>query len=102
MLLVHYFQHGRYGIRQFDFGRMELAEEPPAHKPPTLLFHGSADTTVPVQASRDLAAAAGGLGWPLTYVEVSGAEHTASWNVDPSGYERHLRDFLGGRPDLTR
>jgi alpha-beta hydrolase superfamily lysophospholipase len=85
-----------------DFGRMELADSPPAHKPPTLLFHGSADTTVPVQASRDLAAAAGRLGWPITYVEVAGAEHTAAWNVDPSGYERHLRDFLGGRPDLTR
>ncbi|GAA3432196.1 alpha/beta hydrolase family protein [Kutzneria kofuensis] len=85
-----------------DFGRMELADAPPAHKPPTLLFHGSVDTTVPVQASRDLAAAAGRLGWPITYVEVPGAEHTAAWNVDPSGYERHLRDFLGGRPDLTR
>lgn len=85
-----------------DFGRMELIDSPPAHRPPTLLFHGSADTTVPVQASRDLAAAVGRLGWPLTYVEVADAEHTASWNVDPSGYERHLRDFLGGRPDLTR
>ncbi len=85
-----------------DFGRMELADTPPAHRPPTLLFHGSADTTVPVQASRDLAAAARSNGWPLTYVEVSGAEHTASWNVDPKGYESHLRDFLGGRPDLTR
>jgi alpha-beta hydrolase superfamily lysophospholipase len=85
-----------------DFDRMELLDAPPAHRPPTLLFHGSADTTVPVQASRDLAAAAKGLGWPMTYVEVRGAEHTASWNVDPSGYEGHLRDFLGGRPDLTR
>ncbi|EWM14109.1 secreted protein [Kutzneria sp. 744] len=85
-----------------DFGRMELIDSPPAHKPPTLLFHGSLDTTVPVQASRDLAAAAGGLGWPITYVEVPKAEHTAAWNVDPDGYERHLRDFLGGRPDLTR
>ena len=85
-----------------DFGRMELVDAPPAHRPPTLLFHGSGDTTVPVQASRDLAAAAKGLDWPLTYVEVPGAEHTAAWNVDPSGYERHLRDFLGGRPDLAR
>ena len=85
-----------------DFDRMELLDSPPAHLPPTLLFHGSADTTVPVQASRDLAAAAPSLNWPLTFVEVPAAEHTASWNVDPSGYERHLKDFLGGRPDLTR
>ncbi|QUQ69218.1 alpha/beta hydrolase family protein [Kutzneria sp. CA-103260] len=85
-----------------DFGRMELIDSPPAHRPPTLLFHGSADGTVPVQASRDLAAAAGRLDWPLTYVEVPNAEHTAAWNVDPTGYEGHLRDFLGSRPDLTR
>jgi alpha-beta hydrolase superfamily lysophospholipase len=85
-----------------DFGRMELIDSPPAHRPPTLLFHGSSDHTVPVQASRDLAAAAGRLDWPLTYVEVPNAEHTAAWNVDPAGYESRLRDFLGSRPDLTR
>jgi len=35
-------------------------------------------------------------------VEVPDAEHTAAWNVDPKGYQGHLRDFLGGRPDLAR
>lgn len=85
-----------------DFGHMELLDSPPAHRPPTLLFHGSSDHTVPVQAARDLAAAKDALNWPLTYVEVPGAEHTASWNVDPAGYERALTDFLAGRPDLSR
>jgi pimeloyl-ACP methyl ester carboxylesterase len=78
-----------------DFDRFDLVDHPPAIKPPTLVFHGSADGTVPVQASRDLAAAAARLEWPLQYVEVPGADHTAAWNVDPDGYKRELDDFLG-------
>ena len=58
-----------------EFGRFELAERPPAHKPPTLLFHGAADGTVPVSASRELAEASHALGWPLTYVEEIGRAH---------------------------
>ncbi|NUT47417.1 MAG: prolyl oligopeptidase family serine peptidase [Saccharothrix sp.] len=77
-----------------EFGRFDLLANPPAHRPPTLLFHGGADGTVPVQASRDLAAAAGRLDWPLRYVEVPAAEHTAAWNVDPEAYDRALTDFL--------
>ena len=77
-----------------DFDRFDLVEHPPAHRPPTLLFHGGADGTVPVQASRDLAAAADRLDWPLRYVEVPEAEHTAAWNVDAESYERALVDFL--------
>lgn len=77
-----------------EFGRFDLAVNPPAHRPPTLLFHGGADGTVPVQTSRDLAAAAGRLDWPLRYVEVPAAEHTAAWNVDPEAYERAVADFL--------
>ncbi|KAA2255637.1 prolyl oligopeptidase family serine peptidase [Solihabitans fulvus] len=77
-----------------DFDRFDLVANPPATKPPTLLFHGTADGTVPVQASRDLAAAADRLHWPLRYVEVPGAAHTAAWNVDQDGYRRNLGDFL--------
>ncbi|GAB2989740.1 alpha/beta hydrolase family protein [Saccharothrix stipae] len=77
-----------------DFDRFDLRANPPPRKPPTLLFHGDADGTVPVQASRDLAAAADRLGWPLRYVEVPAAEHTAAWNVDPETYEQALTEFL--------
>ncbi|MEU4741079.1 alpha/beta fold hydrolase [Actinosynnema sp. NPDC023658] len=77
-----------------DFDRFDLAAEPPARRPPTLLFHGGADGTVPVQASRDLAAAADRLDWPIRYVEVPEAEHTAAWNVDREAYEATLVDFL--------
>jgi alpha-beta hydrolase superfamily lysophospholipase len=81
----------RIGI---DFDRFDLLRRPPARRPPTLLFHGDADTAVPVGPSRALAASAPRLGWPLRYVEVSGAEHTANWNVDPAGYESAVADFL--------
>jgi alpha-beta hydrolase superfamily lysophospholipase len=77
-----------------EFNRFDLLDHPPAHRPPTLLFHGGADGTVPVQASRDLAAAADRLDWPLRYVEVPAAEHTAAWNVDPEDYDRALTEFL--------
>ncbi|MEU6149483.1 prolyl oligopeptidase family serine peptidase [Actinosynnema sp. NPDC047251] len=80
-----------------EFDRFDLVDHPPAHRPPTLLVHGAADGTVPVQGSRDLAEASTRLDWPLTYVEAPAAEHTAAWNVDPTGYERSVTDFLASR-----
>lgn len=77
-----------------DFDRFDLVRNPPALKPPTLLFHGSADSTVPAQSSRDLAIAAAGLGWPLQYVEIPGADHTSGWNVATDTYRNALADFL--------
>ncbi|ACU34622.1 dipeptidylaminopeptidase/acylaminoacyl-peptidase-like protein [Actinosynnema mirum DSM 43827] len=79
-----------------DFSRFDLADHPPAHRPPTLLVHGDADTTVPVQGSRDLAAraASGALDWDVRYVEVPGAAHVAAWNADRARYERELADFV--------
>jgi hypothetical protein len=81
----------RIGI---NFDQFDLVQRPPARRPPTLLFHGDADTGVPVATSRALAAEARRLGWPLRYVEVAGAEHTANWNVDPAAYESAVADFL--------
>ncbi|WP_158842455.1 alpha/beta hydrolase family protein [Saccharothrix deserti] len=83
-----------------EFDRFDLVENPPARKPPTLLFHGGADGTVPVRASRELAEAANRLAWPVQYVEVPTAEHTAAWNVDPEAYERRLTDFLDSIEDI--
>lgn len=81
----------RIGI---DFDRFDLVRRPPAVRPPTLVFHGATDTAVPVGPTRRLAAGAAAVGWPLRYLEVAGAEHTAAWNVDPEIYERVVRDFL--------
>jgi uncharacterized protein len=81
----------RIGI---DFDRFDLVRRPPGARPPTLLFHGTRDTAVPIGPARALAARAAGLDWPLRYVEVEGAEHTAAWNVDPEAYGRALAAFL--------
>ncbi|MFD5828218.1 alpha/beta hydrolase family protein [Lentzea sp. NPDC060358] len=77
-----------------DFDRFDLVANPPAVKPPTLVLHGTADGTVPARSSRDLAAAAGRLGWPLQYVEIPGADHTSGWNVATDTYRTALGDFL--------
>lgn len=81
----------RIGI---DFNHFDLPRRHPAVRPPTLMFHGSADTAVPAGPARALAASAPDAGWPLRYVEVPEAEHTATWNADPPAYERAVAEFL--------
>jgi uncharacterized protein len=83
--------HRRIGI---DFDRFDLRAHPPRRRPPTLVVHSSDDTAVPASSSRDLAAAASRLGWPMEYVEVAAVEHTASWNADPRAYEQVVTKFL--------
>ncbi|OLL75114.1 Secreted protein [Pseudonocardia sp. Ae168_Ps1] len=82
----------RIGI---DLDRFDLVRNPPAVRPPTLLLHSDADTAVPVELSRDLATTAPARGWPVTYREFAGTEHTGSWNADPDGYEAAVTGFLG-------
>jgi pimeloyl-ACP methyl ester carboxylesterase len=77
-----------------DFDELDLLARPPSVRPPTLLLHGAADSTVPVQPARQLAVSAPSLGWPLHYQELRQAEHTAGWNVDPEHYESAVADFL--------
>lgn len=81
----------RIGI---DFDRFDLLRRPPAVRPPTLILHSDIDSAVPVSVSRELAAAAAGLDWPVRYVEVAGVEHTGSWNADPHAYEEAVTGFL--------
>lgn len=58
---------------------------------PILLSHGTDDGLVPKEASDELADA---LPERIAYLEVPGADHVQSWNVDPPLYERRLRGFL--------
>lgn len=59
---------------------------------PILLFHGTDDDVVPIELSEEFAGARPDL---VTYRRIDGAEHVASWNVDPAAYERHVTGFLG-------
>ncbi len=58
---------------------------------PALVFHGTADATVPMSVTDEFAA-----GRPdrVQAVHVPGAGHVRSWNVDPRGYERRETAFL--------
>ena len=76
-----------------DFAAFDY--ERPSGEPavPTLLFHGTADTQVPVISSDRFAEARPDL---VTRVRMEGVEHTQEWNADPQGYERALTAFVQG------
>jgi uncharacterized protein len=76
---------------QFDWNGTEGKVRASEFSMPVLLFHGTADGTVPIAPSESLAVA---LGDRVTFVKTPGAGHVQSWNFDPDGYERALRAWL--------
>jgi uncharacterized protein len=77
----------RIGIDFSAFDQVTRAHE---FHVPILLFHGTADTTVPIEPSEAFAKALPRL---VTFVK-TGAGHVESWNVDPQRYDAALRGFL--------
>ncbi len=75
----------------FRWSGSEGKVRPQQFRMPVLLYHGSADGTVPIAPSESLAAA---LGEQVTFVRTEGAGHVQSWNFDPQGYEAKLRTWL--------
>ena len=69
----------RSGLEFGQVEHLERADELPRDVP-LLLTHGTADTTVPFEPTRDLAATLGDL---ATYVEYDGVDHVREWNSDP-------------------
>jgi uncharacterized protein len=78
----------RTGLRWGDVSLLQRADELTA---PILLFHGTADATVPVEGSDLLAEARPDL---VTYVRVDGAGHVQAWNADPEAYAAAVDAFL--------
>lgn len=62
---------------------------------PMLIFHGPEDAFVPWKRGLALSKARPDL---ITMITYEGAGHTKSWNVDPTGYETAVRDFLTNLP----
>ena len=60
-----------------------------------LVFHGTADTSVPIATSREFARLLPG---QVQLIEREGAEHIESWNPDPEGYAEAVRTFLSEHP----
>jgi uncharacterized protein len=58
---------------------------------PTLVFHGTEDRSVPPASSRAFQVERPQF---VTLVEVGGAGHVESWNVDPEAYESRVLAFL--------
>ena len=80
----------RGGIDFDDLDQLEAADD---FDVPILLFHGTADTTVPVATSDVFAAARPDL---VTYERVVGAGHVEAYNADPDRYTQAVEDFLAG------
>jgi alpha-beta hydrolase superfamily lysophospholipase len=77
----------RYGVEWGSLDYLQGAGKLPA---PILLFHGTADTRVPVATSDQLAR----LAHKVTYVRVVGADHLDAWNLDPARYDRAVQAFV--------
>lgn len=58
---------------------------------PALVFHGTADQTIPISVSRQLEARVPDL---VELVETPAAGHVMSWNADPDRYDTYLGNFL--------
>ncbi|CAN5787300.1 alpha/beta hydrolase [soil metagenome] len=80
----------RGGIDFDDLDQIESAED---FDVPILLFHVTADTTLPVSTSDAFAAARPDL---VTYERVADAGHVQAYNINPKRYSRVVEDFLIG------
>lgn len=59
---------------------------------PTLIHHGTEDTSSPPAAARRLAVRS----WETVLLHLFHADHTLAWNSDPERWSRHARDWLRG------
>ena len=84
----------RYDV---EWGSLDYIDDIEEITVPMLVYHGTADTTVPVDVSERLAAERPDL---VTLHIFDDAAHVQSWNRDPARYDAALRAFLEAY-DLT-
>ncbi|MBR5702000.1 MAG: alpha/beta hydrolase [Oscillospiraceae bacterium] len=75
----------------FSFAGVSCTEAVKQAKVPILLFHGEEDRFVPVEMSREIAAANPQM---VTLLTFPGAGHGLSFMADPERYTRAVTDFL--------
>lgn len=78
----------RFGI---DWNATDYVSQADQLRVPVLVFHGTADDTVPLTSSQEFFEARPDL---VRLVIVPGAGHVRSWNISPEAYERRLTEFL--------
>lgn len=78
----------RVGVDYADLNQIDHAE---SFALPILMFHGTADATVPVSVADRFAAAAGD---NVRYERVKGAGHVQAWNRDRQRYRNAVAEFL--------
>lgn len=78
----------RFGL---DWRALDYVARASELSTPVLIFHGTADETVPLSTSQELAAARPDL---VRLVVVTDAGHVRSWNVGPDEYERRVEEFF--------
>jgi fermentation-respiration switch protein FrsA (DUF1100 family) len=78
----------RFGV---DWTALDYVSRAELLNVPVLVFHGTADETVPLATSQEFFEARPDL---VRLVIVPGAGHVRSWNVSPQAYERRLTEFL--------
>ena len=97
------FSHAAKTLAQVRFGvpwkKLNYIRSTDYLQAPTLIFHGGADTLVPLRTSQLLARSRPDL---VRFETFPGATHGRSWNLDPNRYERIAREFLESTATFRR
>ena len=90
-----FFYHAAKTLARIRFGipwtQLNYLRDTEHLQAPTLVFHGSADTLVPLRTSQLLARSRPDLVRCATF---PGASHGRAWNLDPDRYKEITREFL--------
>lgn len=78
----------RFGV---DWSALDYRTTAEKIEVPLRIIHGAEDTVIPVEHSRAYARSRPGL---FDMIEVPGARHVGSWNVQPEAYEKLIVDFI--------